>query len=466
MQRPARLPLAFSWSIRLLLLLLTLADVSQPTLMALPNAVQRQDYQVALSIHPDDPVLWNRWIAAAIAAHQTEKALALLQYAAGRTGWTPTQRRQVADLFAAQGDVEAAAAYRRSVRVDFPNDADLLRQVIAADLTMRAWPDAIKLLKRLVSLTPVDNEALYELAILIAADQPDMSLKDLGQAAVDSAFHDRAVAASRALSSGTQENRTLKLAVQLVSDEQWSLAGYLLNKALALDGGNAETLALLGVAQEQQGRDGWPLIQQAAKLAPNDPVVSYAAALHWQQIGNPDAALATLTQAEARDPNNPALAAQIGLSYRQRGTADVAAHWLTIAVQLAPGDAGFAALLAAFYADEPYALDSGGLTFIQEAVRHFPQNADLHASLGAALLATGQPAAALPELRQATSIDPGSIRAQYYLAAALEQSGDIVDAQSSYWAAYRAPITPDETTFHDLAGRALQRLGQITPNAG
>lgn len=464
MARPNRLLTAFSWPIRVLIILVALASVSQPTLPALQNALQRKDYPAALAIHPDDPVVWDHWITAAIAARQTELALAMLYHAGDATGWTVTRRQEVADLLAAQGDMEAATVYRRNLLADFPTDVDLLRQVITADLTMRAWPDATALLKRLVSLVPRDSAALYELATLIAPDQPKLALTYLGQAAADPVFHDRATAASRALNAGAQANGLLKLGVQLVADEQWPLAEYLLNRALSLDSSNAEVLALLGIAQDQQGRDGWALIQQAANLAPNDPVVTNAAALHWQQAGNPDAALAALTQAEAHDPNNPALAAQIGLAYQQRGSLDEAAHWLTIAVQLAPADPNFSALLGGFYADEHYGLDLGGLTFIQGAVLHFPQNADLHASLGAALLAGGQIGAALPELRQATTLDSTSARAQYYLGTVLEQSGDAADAQSHYWTAYRAPVKAGETTFHDLAGRALQRSGQLSPN--
>jgi tetratricopeptide (TPR) repeat protein len=444
---------------------LVLANVSQPTVDALLSADQRKDYPAALAIHPDDPTLWDHWITGEIAAHQLESALAVLYRAVNTTGWTMTRRWEIGDLLAARSDLDAASAYRRSLLTDFPNDVDLLRQLIAADLTMRAWPDATVLLKRLVALVPNDSAALYELAVLMAPDQPSTALTYLGQTANDPAYRDRAATASRALSGGTPATQTLKLAVQLSFDQQWSLAEYVLDQALPLNGANAQVLALLGLAQEQQGRDGWALIQQAFSLAPNDPVVINALALHWQQMGNPDAALAVLTQAEAHDPNNPALAVQIGLAYQQRQALDEAVHWLTIAVQLAPDDPSFTALLAAFYADEHYALDLGGLTFIQDAAQRFSQNADIHASLGAALLASGQIGAALPELHRAITLDPASVRAQYYLGTALEQSGDVIDAKSSYWTAFRVPVTIDNTLFHNLAGRALQRLGQPIKNS-
>jgi Flp pilus assembly protein TadD len=211
------------------------------------------------------------------------------------------------------------------------------------------------------------------------------------------------------------------------------------------------------VTQDQQGRDGWPVISRAYAAAPDDPMVNYAVALHWRLTGDADQALAALERAAAADPRNPAIAAEIGLAYRMQGDLSLAALWLNTAVQLAPDNSGFRTLLANFYADTHYNLENEGLDAIRKLAERAPNDPDIRASLGWALFSTGHVDDARVELERALVLDPANARARYYFGNFLEYRGDREGAIDAYLRVYRD--TSDDNGFRDLAAGALKRMG-------
>lgn len=446
------------WLPRIVLLVLALLTISQPTLNFPAEAVQRGAYRESLAAHPGDSAILEHWLQASIAAHQIEQAVALIRQLATLNGWTADRRRQLADLIA-QTDSTQAAVYWRTLLDGSAHDISLLHRIIVVELSARNWSDAAVMLNRLVALDPADANALYQLALLTLPTDPKAAISYLGRAAADPALHSRALAVSRLLdahAADTVAMQVTQIGLQLIGEEQWPFAEYLLNRAIMLNGGRPAALALLGVTQDQQGRDGWPMIQQAAARTPDDPAVDYAVALHWRLVGDLDAALVALQRAEARNPTNPALAAEIGTVYRQRGRFDEAVLWFNLAVRLAPQEVGFQQVLATFYVDERYRLDGDGLTAIQKAVQAFPNDVEIRASLGQALLAVGQTEQAHTELQHALTLDPSNIRARYYFGATLEQQGDPGGAQAAYlYVARNAP----SGTLREQAWRSLERLG-------
>jgi Flp pilus assembly protein TadD len=211
----------------------------------------------------------------------------------------------------------------------------------------------------------------------------------------------------------------------------------------------------LGLAQDQQGRDGWPAISRALQLAPDDPLVNYAAGVHWRLKEQYPQALVALFSARAQAPQNPAITAEIGLVYQADGFLAEADRWLMRAVSLAPDEAGFAVLRASFYADTGYDLTGQGLQVIRDVVARVPGDADARASLGWALMTGGQYDEAEDELRQALILAPDNPRARYYFAVLLEYRGDVRNAAAEYLFVYGT----DNRRFRNLAARALARLG-------
>ncbi len=443
------------WAARLIPLVAIVMSLSGPTLSAPGDAIARGDYGAALAAHPADRTLWARWIAASLRAGHSEESMALIARAGEIDGWTAARRSELADLSAASDPI-GAAAFTRGLLDGSVRDVPRLQSLIALDLRLADWSEARALLKRLIIVMPDDALAHYQLAVLIAPDDPSMAATYMELAAHNLAVRARATAIGALLSASPAASTLIKIGLRLTVDSQWSLARFILNRVLAIDPDNAVATALSGVIADARGLDGWPLIQSALVRAPGDPVVNYAAAMHWRAGGDLDTALAALAKAEAGDPTNPAIAAEIGSIYRLRDRLADALTWLTLAIRLAPNEPNFWALLGAFYADEQYQLDNGGLIMLQQGARNFSTNAEIRACFGEGLLVTGQNAAAQIELNHALDLDAANPRARYYLGVALESTGDLARARAAY--RYLAQnVSPN--AFTDRAVAAVARLG-------
>ncbi len=242
----------------------------------------------------------------------------MIRHAAALTGWSAERRRQLAEALAAS-DPRQAVNYQRALLDGSPQDVPVLRAILADDLAAHNWRDAQTTLDSLTQRDPTNGEAWYDHAIFNAVANPKGALIDLQRAASDPKVHLRAYADSRVLNAHLGDppaTRLLALGVQLTGDSQWALAEYVLGQVVAWDSGSAAAQALIGLAQDEQGRDGWLSIQSALARSADDPMVNYAAGLHWRIMGDYGAALAALSRAEASDPGSPALAAEIGTIYR------------------------------------------------------------------------------------------------------------------------------------------------------
>jgi chemotaxis protein methyltransferase CheR len=91
-----------------------------------------------------------------------------------------------------------------------------------------------------------------------------------------------------------------------------------------------------------------------------------------------------------------------------------------------------------------------------------PLEPQLHYLLGRALLDLGEDDEALPALRRAVYLDPGSGFAHFLLAGGLARSGDLVAAAREYRAAAATlGRSPDDATAPELGGRSVRELAAM-----
>jgi tetratricopeptide (TPR) repeat protein len=457
---------------RLALLGLALLTLRAPQPLALRDALQRgaaafqngdlgialDAYQQALTFLPADAFALRQLYAVALAAGRYDLARAYLTQLTERHGYSSDLHRAWAALFAAQGDAYAADAHREAALRGAPEDVPLLQALAESALRRRAWQRAQAYLERAHALAPEASDVRYALALLILPEQPERAatlLADLPDSGHSAAL--RALIADHA-----QAPRALfafRCGLALIEARQWHYAERALQLANAQGDDLPAARAFLGLAQSVNGRDGAPLIEQAVQMAPDDPLVQYAAGLHWRLRGDLGQALAALRLAYALDSRNAALAAEIGQTYRQGGDLAEAARWLNNAVRLAPQDERLRRAVAAFYADENYALNGEGMAFLREALAALPADPEIAANYGYALLYNGQVPLAYAELQRAVALDSQNPRARYYFAVLLEHQGDVQGAAESYRFVYRQA----EDALKRRAERALQRLGVGLP---
>ncbi len=466
-------------AVRLIILAACLAIVQEPRLLAAVNGVGRGDsamearkvaeaiteYRTALEALPADAQVLERLVSATLFVRRPDMALLYLRQLVAAHGWTLQRYQDMAEALAQNGDRLQATVYLRASLTGTLADVPALRQLAVLAADAQDWKNANELLTRLIALAPDDEQTLYHLGLLTIPADPQTGLAYLDRAAADPEYRPVVDAIRSAVSGHSQEPEqalAFQIGLAMSNLKLWSYAEHALN--IALDGGESRpaAYALLGLVQDQQGRDGWALIQQGLAAAPNDSMVNYAAAVHWRLAGDTPRALAALARAESLDPQNPAIAAEIAGAYESIGRLDYAALWLNMAVSLAPNNAGFRGLLADFYARSGYNLKGEGLDAIRKIADQLPKDAEVRASLGWALMASGQLDAAQKELDQALVLDPTNVRAHYYYAVLLQNRGDSDGAIKNYLYVYR---DTSDNAFRDLAAGALKRLGyNVDPN--
>lgn len=414
-------------------------------------------YQQLLQVQPGDPALLMRLLQTSAAARRYDLAAVYLN-ALAADGWTPELYSEQARLAEAERDPLAAAYWTASL-TGGPGDAPTLRILAEAALTERDWTRAIEYYQQAVALDAQDMRAVYRLGLLLAPSEPRIAEPLLLRALQDARYAVGAQAVRAVFVDYGGEapaSFAFRVGLALVNRGEWPFVERALTLALARGSVIPQALAFLGLAQDQQGRDGWPAISKALESAPADALVNYAAGVHWRLKGDTQQALGVLKFAWSADSQNPAIAAEMGMVYRTGRALPEAAQWLRLAVLLAPNEPGFRVLLTNFYADESFDLAGDGMATIRSAAEILPDNADVAASLGWALLSTDQAEAAQPILEKAIRLDAANMRARYYFAVALEYRGDKAGAGESYARVFR------ETTdagLRERAQRGLERLG-------
>jgi len=414
-------------------------------------------YQRALSLQPGTVALLDRMYQAAVAANRPDLAASYLDRQAALTGWTPELLRRMAKLRIAESDSRAAAVFYRASLTGRIEDIAPLRFLADNALSDRDWPAAIDSLEKLLRLIPQDSRALLSLGLLLAPTNQVRALDLLTRAGKSAQTIAQNIDETyKAYGSDSRASLSFRLGLVMLDAGKYAYAEYALEDAVAQGSSTPAVLAFLGIAQDEQGHDGWTAISKALELAPDDATVNYAAGLHWRLNGDSDRALQSLRYAWALQSSNPAIAAEIGLTYRAERMIPDAAQWLIRAVSLAPENVGFQRLLAIFIADEAYDLDGIGLPMLRSLAQRTSTDADIQASLGWANIALKQYDDAQKALQAALNIDPTNPRAMYYWGVLLEVKGDGVGALDAYTSVY----SDDRGSgFRDRAGRAMLRLG-------
>jgi tetratricopeptide (TPR) repeat protein len=464
---------AARWGTRLAVLVAALLMLPSPAAPSLAPLIQRGDaahtegrfalaleaYQQAAAIIPNAPLLYDRLVTSSLAARRTDLALIYLEQWADHAGWTPALHRRAAHLYTAQYNPEAALRHWQASIHDVTDDRLAFREVITAALASRNWDAALASLERWLRLDPRDEWALYQAGLLLAPQNPRLAQDYLTLAAADPQYRGGAERLQRVFAdypNADAPTLALRLGIALVNLNQWSHAEHALTLALASAPTNLIAQAFLGLVRDESGGDGGPLVERALMLAPADPQVGYVAAIHWRLTGQPGRALDLLNRLGTQDPTNPTLAAELGTLQRAMGNLVRALEWYKVAVSLAPDEERYAVLLATFYAEEEINLPDEGVSALATLSQRFPDNADISACYGWALLRAGRLTEAQVHLERGLVLNSTSSRARYFYAIFQESRGDRQAAISSLLYVFQNATEP---RYHALAIRALARLG-------
>lgn len=364
-----------------------------------------------------------------------------------------------AALYESFGRAQAAAAFwaAEAAATDSP---DLWRQV-ARQLTAQGdWSAAQQAWESLLALLPQDDEAHFELGLLLMPYAPQAADAHLASISPDTDFAAQAEVLRDVLLAVVEvpaAQRSVQIGQALVNLGRWGQAEQVFSAAVAWEPSYAAAWAYLGLARAQQGKPVQQTFERALALAPGDPLVVFLYGLMLRAVGEDAQSIEALLEAQRMLPENPAVAAELGMAYRLSGDFALAAYWMQQANLLAPADDAFLRLLALFYAEELFNIDGDGLTVLQEAAARFPQDADIQAAYAWVLFNAGQEAASEAAFASVFDLDPHNPRGLYYQGLVYRQRAR---TQAAIDTLSLLLEHSDPQGYDVLARRALAQLGQ------
>ena len=286
--------------------------------------------------------------SADVAPQRPMQALYQIETQVAAGGWTGELAKTAGDIWESVGDFSRAVSYWELAAKLQPDDAPLMRRLAQAYLELERWSQAVMALSRVVEQSD-DNWARFQLGILQSVYDSRAATEYLNLAARDPQYQGVVTALLPALGERSELARAMRLGTTLATYTYWPAAEYVFQYAASMTPVFPEALAYVGIARDQQGKDGSIQIAQAVALAPDTAQVRYLEGIHYQLIQNPDASLQSLLLATTLDPLNPAYAAELGTTYDRMGIAVSAEYWYKAAVTLSNSDPRFEELLTAFY---------------------------------------------------------------------------------------------------------------------
>lgn len=314
-------------------------------------------------------------------------------------------------------------------------------------------------LQQLLSYTPSDDWARYELAVLLVTEDPEAAYVQLAELLASPEYGGRAAQLLAAIDEATAAGavmRYFRIGQALASQERWAQAEEAFAVAVALAPDFAQAWAYSALCRAQQGKSAGVAVARALERGGNDPLVAFLVGLTWRADGDVEHAIQLLSLAVEREPTNPAFAVELGQTLRLAGDLPAAEYWLKTAVALGSDDPAFLKVLALFYADEGYNLVGEGLTVLREAAARFPGDPAIQAAYGWGLYQSGDMDGAREAVDLALALDPSSPRAVYYHGMLAWADEDLATARADF---LRVVGLSDAGDFGVLAKRGLERMG-------
>ncbi len=358
--------------------------------------------------------------------------------------WTNEMRHTYAELRHELGRDDALLRLEIS-----PQNVTVLRQQVSLSINRQDWDTATVLLQRILAIYPNDVDANYQMGLVLLPTRPDEAAPHFSQASMIRQELNDTIQQLQA----TTSLRSLGLVLLRLDELPFAERAFTL--AIQQDNQDWASYAYRGYIRDQRNGDGRTDLETAVGLSPASALPYYFLGLHWRQ-DNPDAAYDAFIAAYSLEPDNPAFAVEVGNTLIDLGNIGEAKRWFDIAVALAPDDVRWYRLQAAFYADNNFQLDEGGLEIIQAAHQRFPNDAHLLASLGYTHYWLQNTQEALDTFEQALDIDPDDARTHYYYALTLHRQGSYQSASYAYQTTI--DLAGSESGYGYLASRALEQL--------
>jgi tetratricopeptide (TPR) repeat protein len=427
---------------------------------AMRNGFTRQaagQLAAAAAQMPGRDDLWESAGRYALQGNDPQDAILYLQNAIKQK---PSAARLIllGDAYQKSGDLRAAIlAWENAIQAG-GEASQIYANLWQVQQQVGDYPSAIQSLQALLQTQSGDANLTFQLALLLATQQPKAALPYLAQTAdSDTSLKTEANSLSQAINQALVENdrayTLLAAGRALATNNHWDLAIQAFHQACLQRPDYAEAWAYLGEALQHRPPDagvpqdaGLAELQKAMALDPHSLVANTFLGVYWQRHQENGQALKAFQTAASLDPKNPVFQVEIGNTLAQMGNLAEAQSAYQIAITLAPNDPDYLRQMAAFSLKYEYQLhqlalpaarqavilspddaatldlmgqvlfklndltDSG--RFFERALQANSQYAPAHMHLGLLLLYQSDPQRAYQELTLARSLDPNGQTAE------------------------------------------------------
>jgi tetratricopeptide (TPR) repeat protein len=197
---------------------------------------------------------------------------------------------------------------------------------------------------------------------------------------------------------------------------QWDIAEFAFQKAVASSPDYAEAWAMLGESRQHLGKDGWPDLLRARRIAPDSDIVLSALTLYWNRQNQPKVALVYLKKLAAKHPTEGKWQTEIGSTLAQSGDLIAAMTAFQQAVSIEPQNAQLWRNLAVFSAAYGFDFAAYSQPAIDRALSLAPKDARVLDAAGWIYLTNSDLKSAERFLQQAVAEDGGFAAAKLHLA--------------------------------------------------
>ncbi|MBL8101944.1 MAG: tetratricopeptide repeat protein [Anaerolineales bacterium] len=374
-------------------------------------------YQQAARLLPWRTDLSEKAGIAAYASNDYSTAIAYLRKPLPRTeqGWLALGN----SYLNMNETTSALQAYQQGLR--FYDSASLYSGLAFIYRGQKDWPAERDALQNQLRLDISDAYTHYRLGLLLTFLAPQQALSELTLASsldpeTDSAVQTLTAALNLSATQPDASEQMLTIGRALGLVQEWELSLAAFEKAIELDGENAEAWAWLGEAKQQIGQNGSVELDRALTLDHKSVIVRALRGLYWNRQGKYEQMRAEYALAAEFDPANPAWQASLGDAYLKLGDLASALNSYQRAAELAPTDPTYWRLLAVFCAENGIHVEDIGLPAAQNAAQLAPNDPFALDTLGWAYLSSGRYANAEQTLLDVISSYPNHFPAYIHLA--------------------------------------------------
>jgi tetratricopeptide (TPR) repeat protein len=302
-------------------------------------------------------------------------------------GDSPEVLLKLAELYEAQGNLEAAIDTWRSYLIQFDQD-----EII---------------------------DQLYYFSLLAAAYQPEQALPDLNQ--VKGEYPEAEIISSAIKENLDQEPAYLYMSTgqALASIGKWRSASYAFERATTLRPDYPEAWVFWGESLQHisdPSTDPITVLEQAQELDPESPLVNMFLGLYWQRAGSHKTALSYFDLVEGIWPDHPEVHVEQAKSLAALSELESAVEKIQKAIDLAPDEGLYYTHLAELCVNYSFQVKELGLPAARMAVQLDDQNPTNLDVLGQVLLDLEDEMNAIRIFQEALEIDPEYAPAYFHLA--------------------------------------------------